>query len=398
MSLQDTPQGERFHIVLLGKSNAGKSSLFNALTGQSLAIVSDTKGTTTDPVYKAMELLPLGPVVWIDTAGLDDTGEFAQERKNKTRQALRKADLGLLVMDAQIGMTKSEQEWIQEMKARKIPYLLVYHKKDLCTENTVPDDPQCCATSIYDADSILACKQKIISLLHEEEKKPLVKDLVRAGDLVVLVVPIDTAAPKGRLILPQQQVIRELLEEEVSVIVTKETNLKQTLSKLTRDPDLVITDSQVFAQVAQQLATSIRLTSFSILFSRYKGDLQTQLAGIQTIAHLQQEDVILIAEGCTHHRQCDDIGTVKIPNWLQQKTGKKLQFQFVSGTEFPTDLTSYALIVHCGGCMLNKKEMQYRLETAKKQGVAMVNYGLLIADCMGVLQRSIQALEQRSGK
>jgi hydrogenase maturation GTPase HydF len=402
MGMNDTPKGERLHIALFGKRNAGKSSVINAITGQALAIVSDVKGTTTDPVYKAMELLPLGPVMMIDTPGLDDEGELGELRIAKAKQVLNKTDVAIIVIDSleyqenqdKIENQNFEQMILKQIKAKDIPYLVVFNKIDLLEKEIEITDFQkdkCIAVSTATGKGITELKELIAKQVPEEEEKfQIVGDLLNPSDLVVLVVPIDKAAPKGRLILPQQQTIRDILESDAIAIVTKEYELRETLESLNRKPKLVITDSQVFAKVSADTPKDIMLTSFSILFARHKGDLEELVKGVAMIDKLEDGDTILMAEGCTHHRQCDDIGTVKIPRWLLQNTGKKLNFEHFSGTEFPEDLSKYKIIVHCGACMLNRKEMQYRIKQAKEQNMPIVNYGVLIAYMQGILKRSIE--------
>lgn len=395
MSLNDSPKGERVHIALFGKRNAGKSSIINALTGQQLAVVSDVKGTTTDPVYKAMELLPLGPVVFIDTPGLDDEGELGKLRVEKAQEVLRKTDLALLVIDGAEDASAEDDALLAQLKARKIPYLVVVNKLDLVKETEAYQkrlpSPDILWVSTQTGEGIHELKERIATLVPaEEDKFQLVGDLLHPADIVVLVVPIDKAAPKGRLILPQQQVIRDVLEADAIAVVTKEYELRETLASLGKRPRMVITDSQVFAKVSADVPSDVPLTSFSILFARYKGDLEELVRGVRAVERLQDGDTVLIAEGCTHHRQCDDIGTVKIPRWLQQSTGKKLHFETSSGASFPADLSRYALVVHCGGCTLNRREMQYRLRTVAEKGIPIVNYGILIASMQGILKRSVE--------
>lgn len=395
MSLNDSPKGERVHIALFGKRNAGKSSIINALTGQQLAVVSDVKGTTTDPVYKAMELLPLGPVVFIDTPGLDDEGELGKLRVEKAQEVLRKTDIALLVIDGAEDASAEDDALLAQLKARKIPYLVVVNKLDLVKETEAYQkrhpSPDILWVSTQTGEGIHELKERIATLVPaEEDKFQLVGDLLHPADIVVLVVPIDKAAPKGRLILPQQQVIRDVLEADAIAVVTKEYELRETLASLGKRPRMVITDSQVFAKVSADVPSDVPLTSFSILFARYKGDLEELVRGVRAVERLQDGDTVLIAEGCTHHRQCDDIGTVKIPRWLQQSTGKKLHFETSSGASFPADLSRYALVVHCGGCTLNRREMQYRLRTVAEKGIPIVNYGILIASMQGILKRSVE--------
>lgn len=399
MSLNNVPSAERVHIGIFGKRNAGKSSVINALTGQNLAIVSDVKGTTTDPVLKAMELLPLGPVVMIDTPGLDDEGDLGDLRVQKAYQVLNKTDIALLVVDGTVGMTAEDLEILDRIRAKKIPYLIVFNKADLaCTASLSPSpgigSPSAADIIWVSASSkyhIQELKERIATLLPDEDSgKTIVGDLIRPADFVVLVIPIDKAAPKGRLILPQQQTIRDILDHNAISIVVKETDLKNTLKTLGKKPALVITDSQVFDKAAADTPSGIPLTSFSILFARYKGNLKTLVDGARMLSHLQNGDKILISEGCTHHRQCDDIGTVKLPRLIRNYTGKELEFEFTSGTEFPFSLEKYRLIVHCGGCMLNEREMKYRIRCAEDAGIPITNYGTAIACMKGILERSIR--------
>ena len=389
MGLNDTPSGERVHIGFFGRRNAGKSSLVNAVTGQELAVVSQTRGTTTDPVSKAMELLPVGPVVIIDTPGFDDEGALGELRVRKTRQVLNRTDVAVLVADSTEGLKECDRELIALFRQKEIPYLIAWNKCDLLTE--IPEES---ASEIYVSATerihIEELKEKIARLGKTEENKlMLVGDLIHPGDLVVLVIPIDKAAPKGRLILPQQQVIRDILEAEAAAVCVKEYELRETLDKFREPPALVITDSQVFAKVSADVPPEIPLTSFSILMTRYKGLLDMAVRGVAAVEKLQDGDTVLIAEGCTHHRQCDDIGSVKIPRWLKNYTGKKLNIELCSGREFPDDLSKYALIIHCGGCMLNEREVRYRMKCAADQQVPITNYGIAIAYMQGILKRSI---------
>ena len=389
MSLNATPSGERVHIAFFGRRNAGKSSLVNAFTGQSLAIVSDVKGTTTDPVSKAMELLPLGPVQIIDTPGIDDVGELGALRVEKTKQVLRKTDLAIVVLDATAPMDQADQALLALIKARELPHILAFNKADLL--ETVPE---CQENTIYVSAKtgyhIHELKELAASLAQAAaQERPLVRDLLDPGDTAVLVVPIDKSAPKGRLILPQQQVIRDVLEAGASALVCRDTELSQTLAALAAPPKIVITDSQVFGKVDKLVPPAVPLTSFSILMARYKGDLPLTVAGVAALKTLREGEKVLIAEGCTHHRQCEDIGTVKIPKWLEGYTGKKFQYAFTSGGEFPEDLSSYALVIHCGGCTLNPKEMAARQRLAKEQQVPITNYGVLIAAIHGILPRAL---------
>ena len=394
MSLNATPRGDRIHIALFGKRNAGKSSVINAMTNQELAIVSDVKGTTTDPVYKAMELLPLGPVVMIDTPGLDDEGELGEKRVKKAKEVLGKADIALVIMDATAGMTEFEEDMIRLIEDRKIPYLKVYNKMDLSNAQEWKED-KACFVSAKDKKGIWELKEEIGKLVPtDDDTLKIVGDLVCPNDFVILVVPIDSAAPKGRLILPQQQTIRDLLDAGTTAIVVKETELKSTLDSLGKKPALVITDSQAFKEVDKDTPSDILLTSFSILFARYKGNLETVVRGARALDTLEDGDTILISEGCTHHRQCDDIGTVKLPRWVCEYTGKDVSFEFTSGTEFPLDLTRYKIIIHCGGCMLNEREMKYRLKCADDADIPITNYGTVIAYMKGILERSIEIFPQ----
>lgn len=390
MSLSSTVSAERVHIGFFGLRNAGKSSLVNAVTGQQLSVVSDVKGTTTDPVKKAMELLPMGPVVIIDTPGIDDEGELGEQRVAKAIEILRQTDIAILVVDAKNGLSKPDSELIDLFTKRKLPYITVYNKVDLLSQ--LPADTQ---NEVYVSAEkgigINALKEKIAAIAKiKKSDKRIVADLVKPGDTVILVTPIDAAAPKGRLILPQQQTLRELLEIGVISLVVRETELESALKILKTPPRLVITDSQVFGKVSKILPKDIELTSFSILFARYKGDLSTVVNGAAKLDRLQDGDKVLISEGCTHHRQCNDIGTVKLPGWIDNYTGKKLSYSFTSGGQFPEDLSQYALVVHCGGCMLNETEMKSRLALCNEQGVPVTNYGIAIAQMHGILKRSLE--------
>lgn len=410
MGLNSTPSANRVHIGFFGRRNAGKSSVVNAVTGQELAVVSDTKGTTTDPVYKSMELLPIGPVMIIDTPGFDDEGALGELRVRKTKQVLNKTDIAVLVVDATEGKKQCDEELIRIFKEKEIPYIIVNNKADLLSDEI---SEKVCQNNVSEQrkaeqNALLSSgKEQYVSALtgagiyelkecigkltpNEDMTLKIVGDLLHPGDFVVLVVPIDSAAPKGRLILPQQQTIRDVLEANAAAIVVKESELKQTLEQLGRSPAMVITDSQVFEQVSGVVSEEIPLTSFSILMARYKGYLETAVNGVAAIDRLKDGDKILISEGCTHHRQCDDIGTVKIPRWLKQHTGKELIIETSSGTEFPEDLTSYALVIHCGGCMLNEREVKYRMKCAEDQRVPFTNYGIAIAQMKGILKRSIE--------
>ena len=393
MSLNNTPASERIHISLFGKRNAGKSSLINALTGQNLAIVSEIKGTTTDPVLKSMELLPLGPVVIIDTPGLDDEGTLGELRVQKAYQILNKTDIALLVVDATVGMTKEDNRILQTIRKKQIPHLIVMNKTDLLSTDTSRDfsAPDIVWVSAANYENIHQLKERIAALAPAEDaSRHIVQDLIAPGDFVVLVVPIDKAAPKGRLILPQQQTIRDILDANANAIVVKETELTNTLASLGKKPSLVITDSQVFAKVSQDTPADIPLTSFSILFARYKGNLETVVSGAKALDTLEDGDTILISEGCTHHRQCDDIGTVKLPGLVRKYSSKNISFEFTSGTEFPLDLSKYKMVIHCGGCMLNEREMKYRLCCAQDASIPITNYGTAIAHMTGILERSIE--------
>ena len=403
MSLNAAPSADRTHIGIFGKRNAGKSSIINAITSQNLAIVSDIKGTTTDPVQKAMELLPLGPVVLIDTPGLDDEGELGALRIQKAYQVLNKTDIAVLVVDYGTGITAEDQKILDKIRDKRIPYVVVFNKSDLYRNQQNADtvkekeisetvSPQnCIAVSAVTGEKIWELKELIakqIPSCHAE--KHIVADLIQPNDFVVLVIPIDSAAPKGRLILPQQQTIRDILEAGATAIAVRETELPETLARLGTKPSLVITDSQAFEKVAADVPENIPLTSFSILFARYKGNLKTVVQGAAVLDTLQDGDNILICEGCTHHRQCEDIGTVKLPGWIRKHTGKELHFAFTSGTEFPVDLSKYRLVIHCGGCTLNEREMKYRMQCAIDQGIPMKNYGTAIAHMHGILNRSIE--------
>lgn len=397
MGLNSTPSGERIHIGFFGKRNAGKSSVVNAVTGQDLAVVSDTLGTTTDPVYKAMELLPLGPVMIIDTPGFDDEGSLGELRIKKTKQVLNKTDVAVLIVDAQQGLSDTDRQLISMFEAKELPFIIAYNKSDLLDNIKSSKDNEI-YISAKDKINIYELKEKIgkLSAVQSNEKR-LVGDLLNEGDFVVLVVPIDSSAPKGRLILPQQQAIRDILEAGAISIVTRDTELKHTLENLGKKPEMVITDSQAFKQVAKDVPEDIKLTSFSILMARYKGLLNSAVRGAKAIDSLENGDKVLISEGCTHHRQCEDIGTVKLPNWLKKHTGKQLEFAFSSGTEFPEDLSKYKLIIHCGGCMLNEREVRYRMKCAEDQGVPITNYGTAIAFMNGILKRSLSVLGDNFG-
>ena len=388
MSLNETPSGERTHIGFFGARNAGKSSLVNAVTGQELAVVSDVKGTTTDPVRKAMELLPLGPVVIIDTPGFDDEGALGLERVKKTREILRTCDIAVLVVDAGTGMKDTDRELETLIQERNIPFLIVWNKTDLAAAQPAPEGAA--EASSLTGAGITELKERLARLMPEKEERNLAGDLVSAGDLCVLVCPIDESAPKGRLILPQQQVIRDLMDHGAIPVVCRDTELETVLKKPGISPALVITDSQAFKTVNALVPEEIPLTSFSILMARYKGFLDTAVEGISAAKSLRDLDKVLLAEGCTHHRQCNDIGTVKIPRWLRQYTGKKLQIETCSGREFPEDLSPYRLVIHCGGCMLTENAVQARMAQAVSQGVPFTNYGIAIAFMTGTLERSLR--------
>lgn len=389
MGLNDTPSAERIHIGFFGCRNAGKSSVVNAITGQDLAVVSDTAGTTTDPVMKAMEILPLGPVMIIDTPGFDDVGELGELRIQRTRRILNRTDIALLVVDTTVGMRKTDRQLVALFEEKQIPYLILHNKSDLLPKLPVAEDGEMYISAATKA-GIHECRERIGKMVPGKETKGRIAgDLIRPSDFVVLVVPIDSAAPKGRLILPQQQTIRDLLEADGVVLAVKETGLRQTLEQMGKRPALVITDSQVFASVAEDVPEEIPLTSFSILMARYKGYLETAVKGVAAVESLTDGDKVLISEGCTHHRQCDDIGSVKIPRWLRTYTGKELIVEFSAGREFPEDLSSYSLVIHCGGCMLNEREVRYRMKCAVDQNIPFTNYGITIAYMQGILKRSV---------
>ncbi len=408
MGLNDTPKGERIHIGIFGRRNAGKSSLLNAITGQSLAVVSEVKGTTTDPVSKSMEMLPLGPVVFIDTPGLDDSGTLGELRVKKSFQVLHKTNMGILVVDGKTLLREGKEKYeeiekpiLAEFEKRKIPYVIAVNKEEFLSSQ----EKEQAVLLIGKRDKVMFVSAEQMANIHElkdrlgalkeKEKKEgkLVGDLLKLGDLAVLVVPIDSAAPKGRLILPQQQVIRDCLAAGAVPVITRETELKTTLASLRKRPRLVITDSQAFKQVEKIIPEDMFLTSFSILLARYKGNLKSQAKGAMALDTLKEGDKVLISESCTHHRQCGDIGTVKLPGWMREYTKKNLDLIFCSGTEFPQDLADYALVIHCGGCMINEREMKYRLECAKKAGVPMTNYGMAIAHIHGILERSLEIFD-----
>lgn len=397
-SMNSTPSGDRVHIGIFGRRNAGKSSVINAMTGQSLSIVSEVKGTTTDPVQKAMELLPLGPVVLIDTPGIDDEGELGSLRVRRSYQMLNKSDLALLVVDGAEGFLPEDLAILQKIQEKKIPYLIAANKSDQVrgTElNGLPAGESVLWVSAKTGENIGTLKDRLAALAPDAQPEfPIISDKINPLDFVVLVVPIDKAAPKGRLILPQQQTIRDILDRGGVPIVCRDTELAATLERLGTDPALVITDSQAFRKVSAIVPDHILLTSFSILFSRHKGDLAEQIRGVRALDELRDGDKILISEGCTHHRQCGDIGTQKLPAWIRQYMGKDVEFAYTSGTEFPEDLTGYRMVVHCGGCMLNEREMKYRIRCAADQGVPIANYGLVIAQTQGILRRSLQVFPE----
>lgn len=393
MGMNNTPVGDRTHIGFFGRRNAGKSSIVNAVTGQELAVVSDVKGTTTDPVYKTMELLPLGPVIIIDTPGFDDEGMLGELRVKKTKQVLNKTDIAVLVVDSEEGLKECDRELIELFKGKEINYIIVHNKSDLLEEIPAAG-PQEIYVSALKKEGIFELKEHIAALKESGNEKYIVADKLKRGDFVVLVVPIDSAAPKGRLILPQQQTIRDILDAGAMAIVTKESELTETFAGLGKKPAMVITDSQVFQTVAPLVPKDIPLTSFSILMARYKGLLDAAAPGAAAVERLKDGDTVLIAEGCTHHRQCDDIGTVKIPNWLRKYTGKNINIKTCSGTEFPEDLTPYAMVIHCGGCMLNEREVRYRTKCAVDQGVPITNYGTFIAYVNGILKRSLEVFPE----
>lgn len=393
MSLNMTPTAERIHIGIFGRRNSGKSSLINAITGQNLAIVSDFAGTTTDPVYKNMELLPLGPVTIIDTAGLDDEGELGKMRVEKTYGALNKTDIAIVCTDIKNGIGEPEKELIKEIEKKKIPFVLVRNKLDEAEPVKAQLEFDICV-SAKTGENIEVLKNLLGTFAKKEPDKRLVGDIIKEGDLVVLVIPIDASAPKGRLILPQQQTIRDILESGATALCVRDTELEQTILKVGK-PDLVITDSQVFKKVAKIVPEDVPMTSFSILFSRYKGQLWKMTDAAKVVDTLSDGDRVLIAEGCTHHRQCEDIGTVKIPRWILDKTGKKIEFDFVSGGDFPQNFDKYKLIVHCGGCTLPETEVKSRIAAAKEAGVPVTNYGTLIAYLNGILERSILPLKEK---
>ncbi len=393
MSLNDVVSAERLHIGFFGLRNAGKSSVVNAVTGQELSLVSDVKGTTTDPVKKAMELLPLGPVVIVDTPGIDDEGELGEMRVRKTKQVLNYIDIAVLVVDSTLGLQGFDREMLTLFDKKKIPFVVAYNKSDLFADNVTLDD-NTILVSAKNGTNINELKNKIVQAVKvQNENKRVVGDLLKAGDIVVLVTPIDSAAPKGRLILPQQMTIRDILDAGAIPVVTRETELKKTLEALKDKPRMVITDSQAFGLVSKIVGEDIPLTSFSILMARYKGSLESAVKGAEKMKNLNDGDTILISEGCTHHRQCGDIGTQKLPKWLKEYSGKELNFKFTSGKDFPEDLTGVSLVVHCGGCMLTEREMQYRRRFCEENNVPITNYGTAIAQVNGILDRSLQPVK-----
>lgn len=390
MGLNDTPQAERIHIGFFGRTNAGKSSLVNKITNQDLAIVSDTKGTTTDPVYKAMEILPLGPVVIIDTPGFDDDGVLGEKRISRTKLVLNKTDVAVLVVDLVEGMAKTDEELIKLFEQKGIPYIVAYNKADL-KETVSAGKPNEIYVSSVTGKNIDELKEMIAHAgLQKPAATPLISDLIEAGDTVVLVIPIDSSAPKGRIILPQQQVLREVLDSHALAYIAQDSDLKELLENLKTKPKLVVTDSQVFGKVSKTVPEDIKLTSFSILLARHKGFLESAVRGVKAIETIEDGDTILISEGCTHHRQCEDIGTYKIPKWLKEYTGKKFNIETTSGLSFADDLSRYKMIIHCGGCMLNDREMMYRTKCANDCGIPMTNYGTAIAYMHGILWRSLE--------
>lgn len=389
MGLNEVVSAERLHIGFFGMRNAGKSSLVNAVTGQALSVVSDVKGTTTDPVKKAMELLPLGPVVILDTPGLDDEGDLGQLRVEKARQMLAQTDIAVVVLDGTAGKSKTDAALLKELEARKTPYIVAFNKADLLWERAALGKNELYVSAVT-GEGVHELKELLGAFAKQRSApKALVRDLLAAGDLVVLVTPIDEAAPKGRLILPQQMVLRDILDAHAMAVVCQTSELQQTLAALGKKPRMVITDSQVFGPVSKVVPEDIPLTSFSVLMARYKGDLRNLIRGFSVLQDLREGDKVLISEGCTHHRQCNDIGTVKIPGWIENFSGVKPVFGFTSGGEFPADLTEYRLIVHCGGCMLNETEMKHRMSRAQEAGVPIVNYGIAIAGMHGILRRSL---------
>lgn len=392
MSLNDKVSAERLHIAFFGLRNAGKSSVVNAITNQELSVVSDVKGTTTDPVKKAMELLPIGPVVIIDTAGIDDEGDLGKLRIKKTINILNKTDIAILVVDATKGIQQEDSKLIEDFKKRNIPYIIAFNKCDLTAEKQELKENEIyvSAKENINIDELKELIGKLSNTEHTE--KTLLGDIIKPNDTVVLVTPIDASAPKGRLILPQQQTIRELLDIGATVVVTKDTELQETLSKLKNPPKLVITDSQVFKKVSEIVPQNVEMTSFSILFARYKGELWGAVKGADELDNLQDGDSVLISEGCTHHRQCGDIGTEKLPNWIKNYTNKNINFDFTSGGDFPESLEKYKLVIHCGACMLTEREMKSRIALATEKQVPISNYGIVIAKINGILERATKPL------
>ncbi len=397
MSLNDIPSSERIHIGFFGKRNAGKSSVVNAVTGQELSVVSDVKGTTTDPVTKAMELLPLGPVVIIDTPGFDDEGKLGELRVRKTKQILNRTDIAVLIVDSAAGLSKTEHQLIGIFKEKDIPYIVAYNKSDIvmktdCASNEI-------AVSAVEGNNIYELKEMIAALAKtDREPRHIIADLISPQDIVVLVTPIDASAPKGRMILPQVQTLRDVLDADAMAVFTKEHQLEATLKGLADKPKMVVTDSQAFAMVSRIVPEDVPLTSFSILMAKYKGFLETSVAGAAAIPHLKGGDTVLISEGCTHHRQCGDIGSVKLPALLKKTTGKELNIRLSSGREFPEDLSGISLVIHCGGCMLGEREMTYRRKSAEDQNVPFTNYGIALAMMNGILKRSISIFPELAEK
>lgn len=391
MSLNSTPASDRVHIGIFGRRNVGKSSLINAITNQNIAIVSDVLGTTTDPVYKAMELLPLGPVMIIDTPGLDDDGILGEMRIKKTNQVLNKTDIAIVVIDSEMGKTSLETDLIEKIKAKKIPYITVFNKAD-SKNPSVSDDE--IAVSAKTGKNINELKERIAKLNKAEiYEYPIISDLIESNDTVILVIPVDEAAPKGRIILPQQQTLREILDSGAAAVCVQPSELDAVIKNLKNPPKMVVTDSQAFKEVSEIVPENILLTSFSILLARHKGKLFDQLKGAAALDSFKDGDIVLISEGCTHHRQCNDIGTVKLPRLIKEYTGADIIFEYTSGTEFPDDLSKYKLIVHCGGCMLNEREMKYRIKTAQDQDIPITNYGMVLAKVNGILDRSLEVFD-----
>ena len=406
-SLNATPAGERVHIGLFGKRNAGKSSLINALTGQKLAVVAEVPGTTTDPVLKAMELLPLGPVLMMDTAGIDDTGELGQLRVQKSLQVLNKTDIAVLVIDSTAGITEEDLKLLQRIRDKELSCVVVFTKADVAEQNAaleamqkrIPSSIPRISVSSTTGKNIRELKELLAHLVPQKKAPfPICADLIEQEDQVLLVTPIDSAAPKGRLILPQQQTIRDIIDRGAVAVITKENNVGSSLENMKKPPVMVITDSQAFGKVNQAVPQEIKLTSFSILMARHKGNLAQAVLGVAALKQLQDGDRVLISEGCTHHRQCGDIGTEKLPKWIRDFTGRQFNFSWTSGTEFPADLSPYRLVIHCGGCMLNEREMQYRYRCAADQNVPMTNYGLCIAYIHGILKRSLSVFPDLAEK